>query len=352
MPRISVLMPVRNVERYVAAAVQSVLAQTCGDFELLVLDDASTDGTADAVRQLADARLRYVRHDAPRGVAVTLNQGLDAACGEFIARMDGDDLCRPDRFALQLDWLERHPELALCGAWIRIFGERRSFLLSYPTGSDCVRAFLLFDNPLAHPTVMWRREALARHGLRYDETCPAAQDFELWSRCARHVAMDNLPLPLVRYRVHREAVSLARQAASDRQAQAVLALELARLGLQPSPAELQFHREVGHGAGMLDRQAVARAEAWLQRLLAENARRAVYPAAGLCAAAARVWFRVCLNSTHLGPWMAFRYFASPLRRPHRPTARDQALLLARACGRRAGWGPATPTGRLEVWDAR
>ncbi len=339
-------MPVRDSAAYVREAVESVLGQTFGDFELLAIDDASTDSTPSVLKQIPDSRLRVVRNNQPRGVAASLNRGLAEARGEFVARMDGDDVCLPGRFERQVRFMERNPRIGICGSWLECFGEGRPFPLTYPVGADCVRASLLFDNPLAHPAVILRAGMLKEHGLAYDETCPAAQDFELWSRCAEHFALDNLPAVLVRHRVHREGVSSARQSASDRQAVVVLARELARLGMTPSAAELQFHREVGHGAGMKSRADVDQAERWVTRLLEENGRRRAYPAAGLREAASLVWFRVCLNSAFLGPWIWTRYARSPLSRFGRPLWRERIAFAVNAVRGLKG-----PSGRIGTWDS-
>jgi len=157
------------------------------------------------------------------------------------------------------------------------------------------------------------------------------------------------PLPLVRRRLHAQAVSQAQVAVSDAQARQVIGREVARLGLTLSDAELQFHREVGHGAGMGSRADLDRAERWLRSLLETNARRAVYPAEGLRQAAGFVWFRVCLNSAWLGPWAWLRHRRSPLARGHRPLRRERAVFALNAVRSLAGLGPRGPAGRLANW---
>ena len=116
MPKVTVLMPMRNVRAYVGDAVRSILEQTFKDFELLVMDDGSTDGSGDLARSFDDPRIRVISGVSSRGVAAVLNRGLDLAQGEYIVRMDADDVSRPCRVAHQLTFMEAHPSVGICGS--------------------------------------------------------------------------------------------------------------------------------------------------------------------------------------------------------------------------------------------
>lgn len=348
VPEVSVLLPVRNGEAFVRRAITSVLSQTFRNFELLILDDASTDCTPVILDSIRDTRLRRLRNDEPLGIAASLNRGLGAARGQFIARMDADDICHPRRLEWQVDFLARHPSVGLCGSWMTCFGAGRRFLLAYPTGPDCVRAYLLFDNPLAHPTVCWRASLSRERSWRYDERLRAAQDFDLWVRGAACTEIDNLPVSLLRYRLHEASVSHVSQAISDGQVTELLRQQLEKIGIHPDEQQLRFHRAVGHGAGQNSRSDLDRAERWLAFLLGANRGAAVFPEKGLAQAAGFVWWRVCLNSANLGPGTWWRWRRSALARHHAPLWREQAALLIRSHVLR---GSRAPTGRLAVWDS-
>lgn len=350
MPTFTLLMPMRNAAAHVTEALRSLDRQTARDWECLVIDDASTDDSVECVRNWPDHRVRLVRQPEPRGVAAALNLGLEQARGEYVARMDADDRCRPDRLARQREWLVRHPEIAIVGAWITCFGTGRRYVLSYPTGADCLEAFLLFDNPLAHPTVCWRRTALESLRLRYDERMPAAQDWELWIRCrAAGLKMDNVPRPLLEYRVHAQSVSRAREAESDQQALRLVGDQLRHLRPEATASEILFHRQVGHGAGLATRDQLEQAERWLMGLLACNNRATLFPRQGLRAAAGRVWFRVCWNSIGLGWWLVRRWRHSPLATGYRATPREQMILAFNAMRHGRRRHPRPPSGRLGTW---
>lgn len=326
--RVSVLLPVRNGAAYLRTALRSLLAQSYRELEVLVLDDASSDGSGDMAAAVSDARVRVVRFDTPQGLGRLLNRGWELAQGAFIARMDADDVCAPDRLAAQVGLLRQRPELAGCGSWIRVIGARRSFLARYPVGDRTLRAYALFDNPLAHPTVCLRRAAFERAGLRYDETARAAQDYELWVRAMDVLPLDNVPRALLRYRQHAAAVTTQRAAESNARIAEIQRGLLARLGIQADADDLAFHRLVGHGVAMRTSEEAARAERWLDRLVSANRVARVYDEDGLQRAVGFVWLRIALNSARVGRWAATRYRASVFSTWHRPDWRERLQLEA------------------------
>lgn len=182
--KISVMMCARNARPFIAEAIDSTLRQTYADFELIVVDDGSTDGTPDVVRRYADPRLRLVCR--PAGYIASLNAGLDCCRGAFIARMDADDRMAPCRLERQLEVMERRPEVALCCAEAKAFGAVEGRVGNFFSGAvDHPLLRLLSGNFVVHPTVMLRRSFLLRHGLRYAEGYPYAEDFRLWTEVAR-----------------------------------------------------------------------------------------------------------------------------------------------------------------------
>lgn len=209
-PRVTVLMTVYNGLPYLPAAIESVLRQTFADFELLLIDDASTDGSVACVRAYADPRIRLVVNERNGGQARALNQGLQLARGAYIARLDQDDVCLPERLQRQVAWLDRRPEVVAVGTWqcwIGPDGRRRGLepgVRDLRTGDfgAVLGALLTCATPVAHPTVMYRREAVAAV-QGYDETFAPSEDYELWCRlAARRQALAVLPQPLVMVRIH------------------------------------------------------------------------------------------------------------------------------------------------------
>lgn len=209
-PRVSVVMGVYNGERWLHEAVDSVLGQTLDDFELIVIDDGSTDSTAEILEAYRDPRLRVTRQPQA-GLTVSLNRLARQASAPLVARLDADDVALPERFARQVAFLDAHPEVGLLGTGCHDVDPAGRALRTYrpPEGDSEIRRALIRRNPFVHSSVMARRDALERAGF-YDETLPVAQDYDLWVRLSRVTRMANLPEPLVLRRFTPGMISLAR----------------------------------------------------------------------------------------------------------------------------------------------
>ena len=202
-PKVSVLLPVHNGADYVESAVRSVMEQTLQDIEILVVDDASTDGTADILARLAaeDPRLRIERLERNQRLPRALNHGLDLCRGEYVARMDADDLCEPRRLEVQVSYLDRHPEVTLIGcSVIRIDGDGTPFQTSVRAQDPfACRWMCRFVMPFRHPTFFFRRSEME---LRYDPACTVSEDYDLLARLTATRKVGCLPDVLLRYREH------------------------------------------------------------------------------------------------------------------------------------------------------
>jgi len=223
VPTVSVLMPVHNGERFVEGAVNSILSQTFDDFELIIVDDGSTDKTHEIVSRLAtkDSRIRLIHSSGRQGIAKTLNKAARQALGPLIARMDSDDWAHETRFSLQIGAFRQDENLVLCGSNATHVDEqmRPLFHTVLPVSDWDIRCAALFENPFAHPSVMMRTEAFHRVG-RYNEEFSTTQDYELWTRLFTQGEVRNLSESLVKMRRHGESVSARmHQLQSERTAQ-------------------------------------------------------------------------------------------------------------------------------------
>ena len=205
-PRVTVLMTVYNGLPYLPEAIESVLQQSFTDLELLVVDDASTDDSHACIRSFRDPRIRLVRNPENMGQVRSLNKGLSLIQSPYIARMDQDDVCLPERIQSQLAYLERHPEAAACGSWLTWIDPtgRQSGVAGFQVDSfgSFVGVLLGQATPIAHPTALFRREAIQELG-GYDETFSPCEDYELWCRLAlRRHSVAVLRQSLLRLRIH------------------------------------------------------------------------------------------------------------------------------------------------------
>jgi len=201
-PTVSVLLPVYNGASYLDAAIESILSQTFRDFEFLIIDDGSTDESSSILKRYTDPRIRSV-HQANRGLAGTLNIGIEMAKGTWIARQDQDDVSHPERLARQLSYFHANPSCVLLGTAAEILeGDRRSGRFHrHPTDANRLRYELLFNNPFVHSSVMFPR-AVVREigGYSTDRARQPPEDYELWSRLSRQGQVANLAEPLLIYR--------------------------------------------------------------------------------------------------------------------------------------------------------
>lgn len=202
-PLVSIAMPIHNAARYLSEAIASILAQTYRHWELLCLDDGSTDDTASIVRRWAeaDSRIRHIRLPH-RGIVATLNHGIGMAAGTYLARMDADDVSLPDRLAMQLDWLERHPELAMVGTAYTVIdaGGTPGKTGRPPTCPADVRRELQSRNCLCHPSMMMRSSSIRAIPGPYREKFVLAEDYDLWLRAVESCSIGNVPHVGLHYR--------------------------------------------------------------------------------------------------------------------------------------------------------
>jgi glycosyltransferase involved in cell wall biosynthesis len=204
---VSVVLPVRDGERFVREAVESVLAQTYADLELIVVDDGSTDATPEILLGFRDERLRVLQQD-PAGLVAALRRGFAEARAPLVARMDADDVSEPTRLERQVELLERRPRAGMVATWTAVIDEegrelRREVLP--PAPEDLARRLLL-RNPFQHGSVVVRRDALEAAG-GYRDDYGANEDYDLWRRLARSWELACVPEVLYRYRVHAGAVT-------------------------------------------------------------------------------------------------------------------------------------------------
>jgi glycosyltransferase involved in cell wall biosynthesis len=210
--QISVVMPVWNMAEHLDRSIATILNQTYRDFELIVVDDGSTDDSPQVLDRLAasDSRIRVIRQ-TNSGIVTALNRGIEEAKGKYIARADGDDLYEPTRLALQLDHLESHSDVLLvCCDYYLCYPDGTEFLRSLPTSHREILKRLFFRNEVMHSSVMMRRDRLIAAGC-YLEEWRHLEDYELWFRLARHGKIASISQPLAKYRLHPGGISQTKE---------------------------------------------------------------------------------------------------------------------------------------------
>ena len=209
--KVSVIMPVYNGAQYLQEAIDSILQQTYRDFEFIIIDDGSTDNSLEIIRMNADLDKRIVllQNEQNSGICVTLNKGLEVAKGEYIVRMDCDDISELNRLAIQVAFMDSHPEYGLVGSNTKIFGEEivNPYVFYFDEDWRMCVVDMIYAACMAHPAVIMRTEILRKYGLYYNDEFRAMEDFYMWWQFAKYSKITNIQQPLLNYRQHAKQVT-------------------------------------------------------------------------------------------------------------------------------------------------
>lgn len=302
---VSIIVPCFNAARWLEGSIGSILHQTFCNFELIAVDDGSTDTTLEMLRAFArkHSRIRVVdmRHNS--GIIAALNCGLSYAQGRFIARMDADDICMPHRISRQVAFLEK-TGIDLCGSWFVEFGQGISRTVRWPHTEAALHAAMLFQNTICHPTVMARREVFEQ--FRYRETYRLAEDYDLFARASAKFRLANIPEPLLRYRRHPQQATQAKRNDMEKITRQIRLEALQAQGFNATPEEQRLHNLIRAPYSITSVDDLKGIEAWLLKLHAahddKEGKRIV----------ASQWIRACIRAAPLGHMMWKTFRSSPL----------------------------------------
>lgn len=205
MPKVSVYMPAYNREKYIAEAIDSILNQTFTDFELIIINDGSTDNTAKIISDYAarDKRIKFINNKQNRGIVAASNIGLDVAIGEYIAKMDSDDISLPDRLAKQVAFLDSHPDIGMVGCGLQAF-DKDNFIITHSARVGLIDALTEIPTTI----FMARRSVIEQNKLRFNPEFIAGEDYDFYVQFLKHANIANLPDILYKYRWHGSNISI------------------------------------------------------------------------------------------------------------------------------------------------
>lgn len=316
--KVSVILPVYNAERYVSAAIESILRQTLTDFELLLINDASTDSSRAILESYAaqDKRIRLIDNPHNLGLTATLNKAIDLCQGQYIARMDADDISLPERFAFQVNFLDKNLNIDFCGTWAAIIDSKgrltgEQWVMRLTPELICARMY--FHNCFVHASVMMRRCCAQE---KYDPAYNFIEDFELWLRLIKKYRAALIPRVLLHYRTHQSNITVIRKNQTQQLFKNLIQRELLELGLAPSEEELALHIAIGHQELIPEPDFVQAAHQWLIKLLhAFKQRYQSYPELNqaMRQLLSRFWLAI-LSQPDLPKETAHHYALSPLSR--------------------------------------
>ena len=212
-PEISVVLPVYNGQQFILSSIDSILNQSFNNFELIIVNDGSTDKTSDFLKKYRDPRVVIIDNNGNQGLIYSLNVGIQNAKGVYIARMDADDISEPARFQQQYDFLKQNPEVSIVGSQVKFFDsdlKKQVYFKKYPQLHGEIAWGMLFNCCIAHPTIMARKNVF-ENNVGYSRGWETAEDYELWTRIIPTFKFANINKPLLKYRVHDLSVSRQKQ---------------------------------------------------------------------------------------------------------------------------------------------
>ncbi|SDM32624.1 glycosyltransferase family 2 protein [Halarsenatibacter silvermanii] len=312
--KITVLMPVFNSEQYLEKAIESILDQNYSNIEFLIINDGSTDQSEEIIKSYDDNRIRLVNNKKNMGLPCSLNKGMKIAETKYLARMDSDDISKPNRLSEQFSFMEKNTECGIVGTWAKKIYEKNNLrriveknIMKRPTKFSDIKANLLFGNPLIHPSVMMNLKKMKKHNLFYNEKFDTSQDKELWKRCIKHFKIKNIPKPLVKYRVHEKSNRKLNPKNHEKNKIKIYKKTLSNLDLNLNLSTFYINEKKS-------KDLINRIENDLIKLYNFLLKHRDYEKDSLKREINKRWFKVCYKSANLGWWVYRKYKSFPLRR--------------------------------------
>ena len=335
-PLISVMVVVMGAAEHFEETLVSLLEQTIQDFEIVVVDG----GLFEPARQMlaryssGDARIKVFPQQEP-GIAAARTQAMALSSGKYCAVNDADDISLPHRFERQIEFLESHPEISLCGAWIQTFGAGPSQIRQTPPSDAMIRSQMMFLCPFAHSTVIWRRVDILRTGQTY--LLESSEDYDLWARLLPRMRFANLPEVLVHYRIHEDQRSnfVEETDLNWGRQMAIRSSLIELLGVIPTRDEAILHQRIS--TGRENEVWASEAESWLKKLQNANRANDIFPRQAFDRAVADRWWVVSLGAKST-PVRAWRFISSTIISGIYPGVSGRIVALVRFIKQRLVYG--------------
>ena len=241
MPKVSVILPMHNAERFLKKSIRSILAQSFSDFEVIIINDGSTDNSLRIVESFRDKRIKILNNSKKIGISNSLNLGIQNSSGEYIARMDADDICLYDRLKVQNSFLDRHLNVDVVGSYFKTFWYTIPRKICPPIEDNHIKAGLLFNPVLGHPVVMMRKSSLLSNELSYNSHYDGAEDYELWVRSSSKLCFANIPEILLLYRIHPKQISSKNRQKQMKIADSIRLEYISKLNITLTEKEKEIH---------------------------------------------------------------------------------------------------------------
>lgn len=290
-------MPVYKGDKYLPESVESILNQTFYDFEFIIICDDPTEMTRLILDnyQQDDSRIK-IYYQERQGLVNSLNRGISFSQGEYVARMDADDISLPNRVEKQVKFMDDNPEIGISGTAVESFGDGHH-VFKYPCDHNTMISQMLFTCPLCHPSVIIRKSIFCQKNLSYDQNESYAEDLGLWIRAAKVLKLANIPDVLLNYRVH---ASITNKSIQEGKSARMRLSQIKQLDISPTESETEIHEALGASRFESSEDFIYRAKSWLEKLQYANLRMKIYPEDAFSNVLGNYWYYVCLNSKFWG----------------------------------------------------
>jgi len=296
-PKVSVIMPVYNGEKYLKEAIESILSQNFIDFEFIIINDGSTDNSDKIIHSYSDSRINIVNNDKNIGLINTLNKALGIALGEYIVRMDCDDISVDNRISTQVKFMDSHPNVGASGSYYNLMLNGKKALADFPLNTSEIKSFMIFNCPIAHPSAIIRNSLIKKENIVYRAEYIHSEDYDFWSEISECADLANIPAVLLNYRVHSNQITgnPALLVNKNQSLDAIRSRHLKLLNIVPTTDELIIHNLISDGRKAESDDQFLRSEAWLKKIMLENQKNEVLDKRYFEKIILERWLRLCFN---------------------------------------------------------
>lgn len=300
---ITVLMPVYNASAYLKEAIDSVLSQTFKNFELLLINDGSTDNSEEIILSYSDKRIRYFKNEKNLGLIATLNKGIELIETPYIVRADADDINYPERLQTQYDFMEKNPAIALCGSWFEIIGDRIGFV-KYVENHNEIILKMLYQCHFCHPTIILRKEMIDIFEIKFDPIFIHAEDYDFFTRIAEKFPVANIQKVLVKYRIHSGSVSAHNKKIQDENSFKIKQRLFKKIGIIINEQALSLYQKIAQHEYETAPDFIENSKQLLEKMVSANDTTLYFEKEFFRQHIGRLWFNTVYNAT---PINASRY---------------------------------------------
>jgi len=297
-PALSIIIPVYNAGQYLAEAINSVLNQTFRNFELIIINDGSTDNSKTIIQSFTDERIHYFENKKNSGIVFSRNRGLKEAAGEFIGMVDADDVVCPEKFEKQIAFLKKNSDFGMVGSWVKFidtYGKRLPGKWKLNAPPEKIPAIMLFRNYFVQSAVLYKRECLKN--FSFTRGFEIGEDYLFWHQILKTCKSWNLPEYLVDYRVHKDSITNKRNDLRVEMDKKIFEIQLKELGVDVTERELELHLLIKEGTSVVDAKTLLEIDRWLKKIVDSNKSCQLYDSRYLAQVVANRWLKVCRNTS-------------------------------------------------------